>query len=183
MSSCASYIYTTYQQTTPSFPSQKTSPITELFTLFFHSCCTQTTKMWYRDKIILNFSTLRDATSCFRGPVSSNIKFDWNQTSGSRLYHYGRTDRQADRERDMTNLFSEYNRQVVTFLKFIYFCNTLYMFQTVFPSIIRNTKLLPAASLARLAAGNSVGLTNRDAVCAVLCSWWWAENLSETCTA
>ena len=46
----------------------------------------------------------------------------------------------------------------------IYFCKTLYMFQTVFPSIIRSSKLhiqcqvfvrpilLPAASLARLAA-------------------------------
>jgi len=46
------------------------------------------------------------------------------------------------------------------------------MFQTVFPSIIRRSKLhiqrqvfvrpilVPAASLARLAAGTSIGLTN-----------------------
>jgi len=45
------------------------------------------------------------------------------------------------------------------FSKFIYFCKTLYMFQTVYPSIIRSSKLhiqrqalvrpilLPAASL------------------------------------
>ena len=58
------------------------------------------------------------------------------------------------------------------FSKFIYFCKTLYMFQTVFPSIIRSSKLhiqrqvfvrpllLPAASLVRLAAGSSIGLTN-----------------------
>ena len=49
----------------------------------------------------------------------------------------------------------------------IYFCRTLYMFHTVFPSIIRSSKLhmhrqvfvrpilLPAASLARLAAGKT----------------------------
>jgi len=56
--------------------------------------------------------------------------------------------------------------------QFIYFCKTFYTFQTVFPSIIRSSKmhiqrqvfvrplLLPAASLARLAAGSSIGLTN-----------------------
>jgi len=69
------------------------------------------------------------------------------------------------------NIFVQYNQQDATFLKFIYFCNMLYMFQTVFPSIIRRAKLhiqrqvfvrpllLPAASL-RLAAGSSNGLTN-----------------------
>ena len=52
--------------------------------------------------------------------------------------------------------------------QFIYFCKTLYMIQTGFPSIIRSSKLhiqrqvfvRPAASLARLAEGNSIGLTN-----------------------
>ena len=70
----------------------------------------------------------------------------------------------------IANIFSEYNQQDATFLKFIYFCKTLYMFQTVFPSIIRSSKLhiqrqafvrpllLPAATLARLAAGSSNGL-------------------------
>jgi len=73
------------------------------------------------------------------------------------------------------SVFSEYNQQDATFLKFIYFYKTLYMFQTGFPSIIRITNLhvqrqtfvrpllLPAASLAirvRLAAGSSFGLTN-----------------------
>jgi len=69
---------------------------------------------------------------------------------------------------------------------FIYFCKTLYMFQTGFPSIIRSSKLhihrqvfvrpimLPAASLARLAAGSSNGLTNT--VRAVLSSF---ERLTE----
>jgi len=54
--------------------------------------------------------------------------------------------------------------------QFIYFCKTLYMFQRGFPSIIGSSKLhiqrqvfvrlllLPAASLARLAAGSSNGL-------------------------
>jgi len=52
----------------------------------------------------------------------------------------------------------------------LYFCKTLYMFQMGFPSIIRSTKLhiqrpvfvrpilLPATSLARLAAGSNIGL-------------------------
>ena len=56
--------------------------------------------------------------------------------------------------------------------QFIYFRRTLCMFQMVFLSIIRSSKLhiqhqvfvrpilLPAASLARLAAGSSIGLTN-----------------------
>ena len=54
--------------------------------------------------------------------------------------------------------------------QFIYFCKTLYIFQAVFPSIIRSSKLriklqvfvgpilLPAASLTRLAAGSIIGL-------------------------
>ena len=80
------------------------------------------------------------------------------------------------------------------FSQFIYFCKTLYMFQTDFPSIIRSSKLhiqrqvlvrpllLPAASLARLAAGSSNGLTY-TVPDAVLSSWWWTEKPSETCTA
>ena len=55
--------------------------------------------------------------------------------------------------------------------QFIYFCKTLYMFQTCFPSIIRSSKLhiqrqvavrpipLPAGSPVRLAAGSTIGLT------------------------
>jgi len=70
------------------------------------------------------------------------------------------------------NTFLEYNQQDAPFLKFIYFCKTLYTFRTSSPSIIRSTKLhiqreafvrpivLPASSLTRLAAGSSNGLTN-----------------------
>jgi len=59
----------------------------------------------------------------------------------------------------IANIFSGYNQQDATFLKCIYSCKTLYMFQMVFPSIIRSSKphiqrqvfvrplLLPAASL------------------------------------
>ena len=84
--------------------------------------------------------------------------------------------------------FAEYNPQEAMFHKFIYFCRTLYMFQTVFPSITRSSKLhiqrqalvrpmlLPATSLARL-------WQIPDAVCAVLSSWWWTENPCETCRA
>jgi len=78
----------------------------------------------------------------------------------------------------IANIIAEYNKQDATFLKFIYFCKTLYMFQTVFPSIISSSKLhierqvfvrpllLPAASLVRLAAGSSIGLTLHVQFCA-----------------
>ena len=72
----------------------------------------------------------------------------------------------------IANIFSEYNQQDATFLRFIYSCKTLCMFQTGFPSIIRSSKLhiqrqafvrpllLPAAGVPRLAAGSSNVLTN-----------------------
>ena len=41
----------------------------------------------------------------------------------------------------IANIFSEYNQEDAMFLNFIYFCKTLYVFQTVFPSIIRSSKL------------------------------------------
>ena len=34
-----------------------------------------------------------------------------------------------------------------------------------------------------IAGGSSIGLTIPDAVCKVLCSWWWAEEPPETCRA
>jgi len=52
--------------------------------------------------------------------------------------------------------------------QFIYFCTTLYMFQTVFPSIIRSsnlhiqrqTNIATCCQPSRLAAGSSNGLTH-----------------------
>jgi len=41
----------------------------------------------------------------------------------------------------MANIFSKYHKQEATFLRFIYFCKTLYMFQTGFPPIIRSSNL------------------------------------------
>jgi len=41
----------------------------------------------------------------------------------------------------IANTFAEYSQEDTTILKFIYFCKTLYMFQTGFTSIIRSTKL------------------------------------------
>jgi len=41
----------------------------------------------------------------------------------------------------IANIFSVYNQKDSTLLKFIYVCKMLYMFQTVFTSIIRSTKL------------------------------------------
>ena len=64
------------------------------------------------------------------------------------------------------------------------------MFQTVFPAIIRSSKLhiqhqvfirpllLPGASLARLAV---MVWQIPNTVCTVLSSWWWTEKPSETC--
>ena len=63
----------------------------------------------------------------------------------------------------MTNMMQSYT---------IYFCKTLYLFQTGFPAIFMSSNLhiqcqvfvrpllLPAASLGRLVAGSSIGLTH-----------------------
>jgi len=59
--------------------------------------------------------------------------------------------------------------------QFICFCRALYMFQTVFPSIIRSSKLHTHRQV--------LVWQIPDAVCAVLSSWWWTEKLSETCRA
>jgi len=56
---------------------------------------------------------------------------------------------------------------------FIYFCKTFYMFRTVFPSIIRSSKL----HIQRQVFVRPIP----DAVCAVLISLWWTEKPSETC--
>jgi len=46
--------------------------------------------------------------------------------------------------------------------QFIYFCKTLYMFQTVFPSIVRSSKLHIQYCYLLLAAGSSNGLANTE---------------------
>jgi len=94
-------------------------------------------------------------------------------------------------------VFSEYNQQDAIFLKFIYFCKTLYTFHTVFPSIIGNTKLhMQRQAFVRLLLLSAASLDGMehpiqavtvwqmpDAACAVLCSWWWMEKPSEMCRA
>ena len=66
----------------------------------------------------------------------------------------------------IANIFEEYNQQDATFLKFIYFYKTLYMFQTFAhtASGICQTNLLLAwmgcSIPSRLAAGSSNSLTN-----------------------
>jgi hypothetical protein len=44
------------------------------------------------------------------------------------------------------------------------------------------TVICPSIS-STIAAGSSIILTIPDAVCTVLCSWWWAEEPPETCRA
>jgi len=53
----------------------------------------------------------------------------------------------------------------------IYSCKMLYMFWTVFPSIIRRSKL------------HIQQLTYTVAVYAVLSSWWWVKRPPKTCGA
>jgi len=71
--------------------------------------------------------------------------------------------------------------------RLIYACKTLYMFGTVFPSIIRSSKLRiqqrymsNICCYLLLAAGSSSSLTYAVAVYAVLSSWWWTGRPSET---
>jgi hypothetical protein len=91
-----------------------------------------------------------------------------------------------------------------TFSRSIYLYKLLYVFQTVPLPTIRSTKqyiqrqvlsnqyyclLLSwmrwnySSISSTIAAGSSIGLTVPDVVCTVLCSWWWAEEPSETRTA
>ena len=59
-----------------------------------------------------------------------------------------------------------------------YFGMTLYMFQTVFPSIIRSSILY----IQQQAFVTAVSVWLMPiAVCTVLNSWWWTERPSETC--
>jgi hypothetical protein len=96
----------------------------------------------------------------------------------------------------------KYNQQDATFSRSVYFYKLLLMFQAVSPPIIRSTKpyiqrhvlsnqyfclLLSwmrcnsmSSISSTIAAGRSIGLTIHDAVCTVLCSWWWAEKPPET---
>ena len=101
----------------------------------------------------------------------------------------------------IASIFLKYNQQDATFSRSIYFHKLLYMFQAVPPPIIRGTKLYIRRQVlsnqyccyrgwdeissisSTIAAGSSIGLTIPDAVCTVLCSWWWAEEPPETCRA
>ena len=75
-----------------------------------------------------------------------------------------------------------------------YFGMTLYMFRTVFPSIIRNSRLyIQQQAYVKQTDTADCLLANRQqylyiqqmplAVCTVLNFWWWKERPSETCTA
>jgi hypothetical protein len=104
----------------------------------------------------------------------------------------------------IASMFLKYNQQDATFYRSIYFYKFLYMFQAVSPPIIRSTKLFiqrhvlsnsycclllswmrwnceRSSISSMIAAGSSIGLTIRDAVWTVLCSWWWAEEPPEIC--
>ena len=72
----------------------------------------------------------------------------------------------------IANIFSEYSQQDATFFKIIYFCKTLYMSQTGFPSIIRSSKLhIQRQAFVRPLLHNAVTVRQLpDAVCAVLSS-------------
>jgi hypothetical protein len=88
----------------------------------------------------------------------------------------------------------KYNQKDATFSRSIYLYKLLFIFQAVPPPIIRSTKLyiqrqvllsqyccLLLSISSAIAAGSSIGLTIPDAICTVLCSWWWAEEPPETC--
>jgi len=70
----------------------------------------------------------------------------------------------------------------------IYFCKTLYLFQTAFPSVIRSSNLhiqsqVFVRPLLLPAASRQAVWQIPDPVCAVLSSWWWTGKPSETCRA
>ena len=88
-------------------------------------------------------------------------------------------------------------QQDATFPRSIYFYKLLYMFQVVPPHIIRSKSVLAASGTVKpillhaaswmrwklASIPSTIGLTIPDAICTVFCSWWWAEEPSETCRA
>jgi hypothetical protein len=89
--------------------------------------------------------------------------------------------------------FCSKTNQMHNISNLFYFWTTLYMFRTVFPSVIRSLRLyIQHQVLWLLASGNEmISFTlavstepawhTPDSVCTVLDSWWWTERLSETC--
>ena len=93
------------------------------------------------------------------------------------------------RKTSNTDFYSKTN-QTHQCLKFIlfHFGVTLNMFRTVFPSIIRSSRLYiqqPNRYCCLLVSKQSeVSLWHMPiAVCTVFNSWWWTERSSETCRA
>jgi hypothetical protein len=98
-----------------------------------------------------------------------------------------------------TSISLKCNQKDATFSRSIYFYKLLYMFQAVPLPIIRSTKLYIQRRVvsnqycclllswmrwnSMIAAGSSIGSALPDAVCTVLCSWWWVEKLPGTCRA
>jgi hypothetical protein len=94
------------------------------------------------------------------------------------------------------NIFLSTTNKMHLLSQIIYSCKTLYIFRTVFLSIIRSSKPriqqrymstsccnLLLSGMRWNAAGSSNCLTYIVALYAVLSPWWWAERPSETCRA
>jgi len=71
----------------------------------------------------------------------------------------------------IANIFTEYSQQDATFHNLFISLRSTTCFRLLFPSKIRSSKLYIQSHelFAQIA----------DAVCAVLCYWWWTENPSE----
>ena len=102
----------------------------------------------------------------------------------------------------IVSIFTSHNQQDATFLNYL-FLQMLYMFQVVPPSSSGAQKLYiqlqvlstntavccyhgwdgTACHLVHDTSKQQYWLTIPEAVCAVLCSWWWAEEPPETCRA
>ena len=66
----------------------------------------------------------------------------------------------------------------------VYSCKTLNVFRTVFPSIIKSSKLrLQQRYMLNSCCCSSSYFKYTVVVYAVLSSWWWTERQSEICTA
>jgi hypothetical protein len=90
----------------------------------------------------------------------------------------------------------KYNQQDAKFSRSIYFYKLLYMFQAIPPPIIRSTKLyiqrqvlsnkyccLLLSWMGWRGASDSIVFKIPDSAREVLSSWWWAEEMPETCRA
>jgi hypothetical protein len=153
-----------------------------------------TNKMHLLSKIIYSYSTTN------KMHLLSQIIYSYSPTNKMHLlsqiiYSYSTTNKMHLLSQIIYSYSTTNKMHLLS--QIIYSCKTLYMFRTVFPSIIKSSKLRIEQrymsnsccyrgwdrTAFHLIPDSSSCLTYTVAVYAVLSSWWWTERPSEKCRA